>query len=113
MGIEERFDEVKQLISLGKEKGYLLYDEVNDILPEDINSAEAKDQKHLHRPATDPFDLGQLGDDLFVRQSADPVQPHGPDAYALYHGEGTQDYVLALAEELRSSGYLTMAVAQS
>jgi RNA polymerase primary sigma factor len=26
-------EEVQQLIDLGKEKGYLTYDEVNDILP--------------------------------------------------------------------------------
>ena len=30
--IEERYDQVRQLINMGKERGYLLYDEVNDIL---------------------------------------------------------------------------------
>jgi RNA polymerase primary sigma factor len=39
LGIEDKYDEVKQLISIGKEKGYLLYDEVNDLLPADIESA--------------------------------------------------------------------------
>ena len=39
MGIEDKYDEVKQLISIGKEKGYLLYDEVNDLLPDDLESA--------------------------------------------------------------------------
>ena len=29
MSIEEKYDEVRQLIQVGKEKGYLLYDEVN------------------------------------------------------------------------------------
>ncbi len=29
-------DEVKQLINLGKEKGFLTYDEVNDLLPPDL-----------------------------------------------------------------------------
>lgn len=32
--------DMKQLISMGKEKGYLTYDEVNDILPPDIVSPE-------------------------------------------------------------------------
>ena len=32
MSIEDKYDEVRQLISIGKEKGYLLYDEVNDLL---------------------------------------------------------------------------------
>ena len=43
LSIEERYDEVKQLISIGKEKGYLLYDEVNEILPADITSSEELD----------------------------------------------------------------------
>ena len=40
MAFEEKFDQVNKLISLGKEKGYLLYDEVNDLLPSDVHSAE-------------------------------------------------------------------------
>jgi len=38
--IEDKYDEVKQLIDLGKERGYLLYDEVNDLLPQEVNSSE-------------------------------------------------------------------------
>ncbi len=41
--IEEKYDGVKELIILGKEKGYLLYDEVNDVLPDDINSSKDLD----------------------------------------------------------------------
>jgi len=33
---KKNLDEVKQLIDLGKEKGFLTFDEVNDILPPDI-----------------------------------------------------------------------------
>ena len=36
--IEEKYDEVRQLITMGKEKGYLLYEEVNDMLPSEISS---------------------------------------------------------------------------
>ncbi len=43
MSIEEKYDEVKQLISIGKEKGYLLYDEVNELLPADITSSDELD----------------------------------------------------------------------
>ena len=35
--------EVKKLIEMGKEKGYLTYDEVNDILPSDVVSSEQLD----------------------------------------------------------------------
>ena len=40
---QERLHEVKQLISLGKEKGYLTYEEVNDFLPPDVVTPEQID----------------------------------------------------------------------
>ncbi len=40
---KKNIDEVKQLIDLGKEKGFLTYDEVNDLLPPDIVSSEQID----------------------------------------------------------------------
>ena len=40
---KKSMDEVKQLIDLGKEKGFLTYDEVNDILPPDMVSSEQID----------------------------------------------------------------------
>ena len=43
MSIEDKYDEVRQLISIGKEKGYLLYDEVNDLLRSDITSPDELD----------------------------------------------------------------------
>src|SRR5713101_1103258 len=41
--IEEKYDQVRQLINMGKERGYLLYDEVNDILPAEVHSSEEID----------------------------------------------------------------------
>ena len=43
MSFEDKYAGVKELLVLGKEKGYLLYDEVNDALPDDIQSAEELD----------------------------------------------------------------------
>jgi RNA polymerase primary sigma factor len=43
LSLEERYDEVRQLIQVGKEKGYLLYDEVNEMLPSEITSSEDLD----------------------------------------------------------------------
>jgi RNA polymerase primary sigma factor len=37
---EDAFDHVDQLIMLGKERGYLLFEEVNDMMPPDITSPE-------------------------------------------------------------------------
>jgi len=43
MAKEGEMEKVKQLISMGKEKGYLTYDEVNDLLPPDIVSSDQID----------------------------------------------------------------------
>jgi len=39
----DKVDEVKQLISLGKEKGYLTYEELNNVLPADVVSSDQLD----------------------------------------------------------------------
>ncbi|MCM8758114.1 MAG: RNA polymerase sigma factor RpoD [Candidatus Omnitrophica bacterium] len=36
--------DIERIIALGKQKGYLTYDEVNDLLPEDISSVEQIDE---------------------------------------------------------------------
>ncbi len=43
LSIEEKYDEVRTLITMGKEKGYLLYEEVNDMLPAEISSSDDLD----------------------------------------------------------------------
>jgi len=43
LALEEKYDAVRQLIAMGKERGYLLYDEVNDILPAEVHSSEEID----------------------------------------------------------------------
>jgi len=40
LGLEDKYDQVMDLINLGKKKGYLLYDEVNDLLPSEVHSSE-------------------------------------------------------------------------
>ena len=44
MSIEERYDEVRQLIAIGKDNGYLLYEEVNELLPSDLTSSDELDE---------------------------------------------------------------------
>jgi RNA polymerase primary sigma factor len=41
--IEDEFGHVQQLILIGKERGYLLYDEVNENLPADVHSSQEID----------------------------------------------------------------------
>ena len=42
--IEEKYDQVRQLIGIGRARGYLLYAEVNDILPPEMHSSEEIDE---------------------------------------------------------------------
>ena len=45
--IEDKYDKyagIKELLASGKEKGYLLYDEVNNLLPDDIQTSEDLDR---------------------------------------------------------------------
>ena len=37
--VEERFEEVRQLIALGRERGDLAIDEINGMLPEEISNS--------------------------------------------------------------------------
>ena len=43
MSIEEKYGEIRQLIIIGKEKGYVLYDEVNEVLPAELTSSDELD----------------------------------------------------------------------
>ncbi|MCL6480180.1 MAG: RNA polymerase sigma factor RpoD [Firmicutes bacterium] len=43
MSLEQKYDQVRQLVDMGKERGYLLYDEVNDLLPAEVHSSEEID----------------------------------------------------------------------
>jgi len=42
--IEEKYVQVRHLVAIGKERGYLLHDEINDILPAEVHSSEEIDE---------------------------------------------------------------------
>ncbi len=61
----EKLEEVKQLISLGKEKGYLTYEELNSALPVDLLSSEQIDSimvlfGEMEIEVIDPGDAGRF-----------------------------------------------------
>ena len=41
--IEDKLDEIRQLMLVGKEKGFLLFDEINELLPAEITSSDDLD----------------------------------------------------------------------
>jgi RNA polymerase primary sigma factor len=40
LALEDKYDDIKKLIDTGKEKGYLTYDQVNDLIPHDVQSPD-------------------------------------------------------------------------
>jgi RNA polymerase primary sigma factor len=40
LALDDKFDDIKKLIDTGKEKGYLTYDQVNDLIPQDVQSPD-------------------------------------------------------------------------
>ena len=75
LALEEKYDQVRQLIAMGKERGYLLYDEVNDILPPEVHSSEEIDDllSTFERYGIDVYeDLSTAKAALAAADSAEP-----------------------------------------
>ena len=75
--IEEKNDQVRQLIAMGKERGYLLYDEVNDILPAEVDSSEEIDDllSTFERYGIDVYeDLSTAQAALAAADSGEPME---------------------------------------
>ena len=77
LALEEKYDQVRQLIAMGKERGYLLYDEVNDILPAEVHSSEEIDDllSTFERYGIDVYeDLSTAKAALAAADSAEAVE---------------------------------------
>ncbi len=77
LALEEKYDQVRQLIAMGKERGYLLYDEVNDILPAEVHSSEEIDDllSTFERYGIDVYeDLSSAKAALAAADSAEPAE---------------------------------------
>jgi RNA polymerase primary sigma factor len=79
LAIEEKYDQVRQLIAMGKERGYLLYDEVNDILPAEVHSSEEIDDllTTFEKYGIDIYE--DLAAAKAARASADPTVAEAPE----------------------------------
>ena len=82
LALEEKYDQVRQLIAMGKERGYLLYDEVNDILPAEVHSSEEIDDllSTFERYGIDVYeDLSTAKDALAAADADGGVEPPKDD----------------------------------
>jgi len=79
LAIEEKYDQVRQLVAMGKERGYLLYDEVNDILPAEVHSSEEIDDllSTFERYGIDIYE--DLAAAKAARATADPTTADAPE----------------------------------
>jgi len=90
MAKEIQSDEFKKLLSLGEEKGFLTYDDVNDMLPPDLNSSGQIDDIIMlfGEKNIDIIDMEQ-GEKLVVKKPVEDALPSKfPEALALVPGAG-------------------------
>ncbi len=90
MAKEIQTDEFKKLILLGEEKGFLTYDDVNDMLPPDVTSSDQIDDIIMlfGEKNIDIIDTEQ-GEKLVVKKTAeDVVTTKFPETLSLVPGVG-------------------------
>lgn len=103
MGKELESDEFKKLLSMGEEKGFLTYDDVNDVLPSDVVSSDQIDdiimlfgEKNIDIIDTDK------GEKLIVKKSTEEItHAKGEDILGLISAVGkTADPVKMYLREM-------------
>jgi RNA polymerase primary sigma factor len=90
LALEEKYDQVRQLIAMGKERGYLLYDEVNDILPAEVHSSEEIDDllSTFERYGIDVYeDLSTAKAALAAADSTETAEPAAKEEAASEDGD--------------------------
>ena len=98
--IEDEFGHVQQLILIGKERGYLLYDEINESLPREVNSSQEIDDllSILERQAIEIYE--DLATATAARAAANPAEAPEPDLKEELASEASLD--LSLGADTKS-----------
>ena len=107
MGKGGKSDGFERLISLGKEKGYLTFDEVNDNLPEDMISSDQIDEVLT---IFDEMDIQIVDEALKVSQDKEIgklAEEEEPESLDLYSYARTSDPVRMYLREMSSVSLLT------
>ncbi len=73
MALDDKFDDIKKLIDAGKEKGYLTYDQVNDLIPGDVHSPDDLDDL-LTTIGTQGIDVLDAGKGLPSEQKFEDIE---------------------------------------
>src|SRR5262247_1169755 len=116
MSEEPKLEELDRLISMGKQKGYLTYDEVNDALPSDVVSLDQLDDIMMMFGAmdievVDSAKAGRLPSEVRAAQQAQPDDDDGdgPEPIDLSPGPvgRTEDPVRLYLREMGRVALLT------
>jgi RNA polymerase primary sigma factor len=73
LALDDKFDDIKKLIETGKEKGYLTYDQVNDLIPGDVHSPDDLDDL-LTTIGTQGIDVLDAGKGLPSEQKFEDIE---------------------------------------
>ncbi|GIU80060.1 MAG: RNA polymerase sigma factor RpoD [Bryobacteraceae bacterium] len=103
MSTEDRFSRFQKLIDLGREKGYVLYDDVAEFVPEDLTSGRQLDDllADLDEAGVDLLEEPRL-DEKKVEESEDLIEPDYSDI-----SDKTNDPVRMYLREMGSVSLLT------
>ncbi len=93
--IEEASEQVRHLIEMGRERGYLLSDEINDVLPADAHSSEETENLFLtfERSGIDVYE--DVSAAIAGRAALEVTEPTGAETKEEV-GAGVEDVELAL-----------------
>ena len=103
MSTEDRFSRFQKLIDLGREKGYVLYDDVAEFVPEDLTSGRQLDDllADLDEAGVDLLEEPRI-DEKKVEESEDLIEPDYSDI-----SDKTNDPVRMYLREMGSVSLLT------
>ncbi|MGD8994942.1 MAG: RNA polymerase sigma factor region1.1 domain-containing protein, partial [Syntrophobacterales bacterium] len=89
MAKKSNMEDLRRLISIGKEKGYLTYDEVNSVLPDELVSSEKIDDMMM---IFDEMEIEVVDSSQEAKMLKDKIEKEGEAA-------DKEDQVLALEED--------------
>jgi len=95
--VEEKHPEVRTLIALGKERGYLLYDEIYQALPEELTNAPEELDEIYIRFGDYGIEVVDVPEKATAKKAPAPAEPAAPDPGAV---EKTNDPVRMYLREM-------------
>ncbi|MGB9700124.1 MAG: RNA polymerase sigma factor RpoD [Thermodesulfobacteriota bacterium] len=107
MAKEEEMEKVKQLINLGKEKGFLTYDEVNDLLPADVVSSDQIDDLMMMFGEMD-IEVVDAAHKVKVSKQAEELEPFPLEEELDLEAEGVGKAVDPVYMYLREMGSVSL-----